>query len=206
MYKLEELPYLYQDLESYIDTHTMGLHYNKHAKNYLNNLNGLLKKNRYDYQYNINELIFRINMFNEEDRENILFNLGGVINHNLYFKSMNKPDKRQLPKGNLLETINETFGGFDEFYDLFKEKALTLKGSGYTFLVINKNKELEIINVKNQDLPILIGYIPLLNIDMWEHAYYINYENNKSEYLDNFKDIIDFTHANNLYENFLKRV
>lgn len=206
MYKLEELPYLYQDLESYIDTHTMGLHYNKHAKNYLNNLNGLLKKNRYDYQYNINELIFRINMFNEEDSENILFNLGGVINHNLYFKSMNKPDKRQLPKGNLLETINETFGGFDEFYDLFKKKALTLKGSGYTFLVINKNKELEIINVKNQDLPILMGYIPLLNIDMWEHAYYINYENNKSEYLDNFKDIIDFTHANNLYENFLKRV
>lgn len=206
MYKLEELPYLYQDLEPFIDTHTIGLHYNKHAKNYLNNLNGLLKKNRCDYRYNLNELVFHINMFPLEDRENILFNLGGVINHNLYFKSMNMNDKRQLPMGNLLEKVNETFGGFDEFYDLFKEKALTLKGSGYTFLVINKNKELEIINVKNQDLPILMGYIPLLNIDMWEHAYYLNYKNNKSEYIDNFKEIIDFTYANNLYENFLKRV
>lgn len=206
MYKLEELPYLYQDLEPFIDTHTIGLHYNKHAKNYLNNLNGLLKKNRYDYQYSLNELVFHINMFNESDRENILFNLGGVINHNLYFKSMNKSNKRQLPMGNLLEKINETFSGFDEFYALFKEKALTLKGSGYTFLVINKNKDLEIINVKNQDLPILMGYIPLLNIDMWEHAYYLNYKNNKSEYIDNFKEIIDFTYANNLYENFLKRV
>lgn len=206
MYKLEELLYLYQDLEPFIDTHTMGLHYNKHAKNYLNNLNGLLKKNRYDYRYNLNELVFHINMFPLEDRENILFNLGGVINHNLYFKSMNKNEKRQLPSNNLLEKINEIFGGFDEFYALFKEKALTLKGSGYTFLVINKNKELEIINVKNQDLPILMGYIPLLNIDMWEHAYYLNYKNNKSEYIDNFKEIIDFTYANNLYENFLKRV
>lgn len=206
MYKLEELLYLYQDLEPFIDTHPIGLHYNKHAKNYLNNLNGLLKKNRYDYRYNLNELVFHINMFNESDRENILFNLGGVINHNLYFKSMNMNDKRQLPMGNLLEKINETFGGFDEFYDLFKSKALALKGSGYTFLVINKNKELEIINVKNQDLPILMGYIPLLNIDMWEHAYYLNYKNNKSEYIDNFKEIIDFTYANNLYENFLKRV
>jgi len=206
MYELEKLLYLYQDLEPFIDTHTMGLHYNKHAKNYLNNLNGLLKKNRYDYRYNINELVFHINIFPLEDRENILFNLGGIINHNLYFKSMDKQEARQLPRGKLLEKINETYGGYDEFYDLFKEKALTLKGSGYTFLVINKDNNIEIINVKNQDLPLLMGYIPLLNMDMWEHAYYLNYKNNKSEYIDNFKDIIDFTYANNLYENFLKRI
>ena len=87
MYKLPKLPYLFQDLEPFIDTHTLGVHYHKHQQNYLNNLNNILKKNNYDYRYNINELIFHINEF-KLDKENLLYNLGGVINHNLYWKSM----------------------------------------------------------------------------------------------------------------------
>ena len=89
MYQLQELPFLYQDLEPYIDTHTIGLHHNKHEMNYLNNLNKLLIKNNFDFKYNINE-------FKKEDQENILFNLGGVLNHNLYWKSIN-PKKKQKP-------------------------------------------------------------------------------------------------------------
>ena len=137
-----------------------------------------MHKNNYDYRYSLEELVFHIDIFPIADRDDILFNLGGIINHNLYFKSMDKQETRQLPRGKLLEKINETYGGYDEFYDLFKEKALTLKGSGYTFLVINKDNNIEIINVKNQDLPLLMGYIPLLNMDMWEHAYYLNYDDN----------------------------
>ncbi len=107
MYKLPILPYSYQDLEPYIDTHTIGIHYHFHAQNYLSNLNKILKENNYDYKYNLTELIYHINEFNEKDRENLLFNLGGVINHNLYWKSMNDSTKVQKPYGNLLLAIEK---------------------------------------------------------------------------------------------------
>lgn len=196
MYQLPSLSYLYQDLEPFIDTHTMGLHYHKHEQTYLNNLNNLLNKNNYDYKYDLNELIYHIEEFSLEDRETILFNLGGVLNHNIYWKSMNK--NNTLPSGELKEQIDKQFGGYDEFWKEIKENALKLKGSGYTFLVMSNN-ELEIINFFNQDSPLLYGYIPLFNIDLWEHAYYINYENDKSKYIDNFKEIADFSYANEIY-------
>lgn len=196
MYQLPSLPYLYQDLEPFIDTHTMGLHYHKHEQAYLNNLNNLLKKNNYDYKYNLNELIYHIEEFSLEDRENILFNLGGVLNHNIYWKSFNK--NNTLPSGELKEQIDKQFGSYDEFWEKIKENALKLKGSGYTFLVMSNN-ELEIINFFNQDSPLLYGYIPLFNIDLWEHAYYINYENDRSKYIDNFKEIADFSYASEIY-------
>ena len=196
MYQLPSLSYLYQDLEPFIDTHTMGLHYHKHEQTYLNNLNNLLNKNNYDYKNDLNELIYHIEEFSLEDRETILFNLGGVLNHNIYWKSMNK--NNTLPSGELKEQIDKQFGGYDEFWKEIKENALKLKGSGYTFLVMSNN-ELEIINFFNQDSPLLYGYIPLFNIDLWEHAYYINYENDRSKYIDNFKEIVDFSYASEIY-------
>lgn len=199
MYKLPRLAYLYQDLEPFIDTHTMALHYHKHMQNYLNNLNDLLNKNYYDYRYSINELIYHIDEFNESDKENILFNLGGVLNHDLYFKSISKNNFK--PTGLLRKKINDTYGSYDNLLDKLEEEALKLKGSGYTFLVCDTNKNLEIINMSNQDTPILYNKVPLLNIDLWEHAYYINYENDKKRYITNFKQIIDFNNANNIYNN-----
>ena len=204
MYQLPSLPYNYQDLEPYIDTHTLGLHYNIHENNYLTKLNTLLKEDNYDFRYNMNELIYHLNEFNDNLREDILYNLGGILNHNLYWQSMNKKDKRKLPFGNLELAINNTFGSFDNFYDKFKEAALKLKGSGYTFLVINNNGNLAIINLSNQRTPLSLGYIPLFTIDMWEHAYYLNYKPDKSKYLDNFKIIADFTNASNIYNSILK--
>ena len=122
------LPYLYQDLEPYFDTHTMGLHYHKHQQTYLNNLNNILKKDDYDYRYNLIELLYHVNEFPREDRENILFNAGGVINHDLYWKSMNS--KSYLPTGKLDIQINKQYGNYDNFWAKIKEVALTLKGSG----------------------------------------------------------------------------
>lgn len=203
MYKLANLPYLYQDLEPYIDTHTMGLHYNKHAKNYLKQLNDLLKKNNYNYNYSLEQLIYHINEFLLEDKiENILFNLGGVLNHILYFMGISKEHKK--PTGNLKIYLDRKYGSFENFYNIFKKKALELKGSGYTFLVLKNNKELDIINTKNQDTPLLFGYVPLFNIDLWEHAYYINYENERNRYLDNFKEISDFTNASRIFNNIIR--
>ena len=198
MYQQQDLPFLYQDLEPYIDTNTVGIHHNKHERNYLNNLNKILIKNNFHFKYNINE-------FPKDDRETILFNLGGVLNHNLYWKSIN-PKKKQKPTLELKNELEKKYNNIDNFFNMFKESALSLKGSGYTFLILNKNDELEIINTKNQDMPQLQGYIPLFVIDMWEHAYYLNYKNEKSDYIDNFLQIADFTFANENYNNIMKKI
>lgn len=203
MYKLIKLPFLLGDLEPYIDIHTVGLHYYKHHKNYLKKLNELLKKNNYDYQYSIEKLVFHLDNFSKDDYDDILFNLGGVLNHNLYWMGI-RPNQSRLesqPTGKLKDALNEKFGCFEKFWNLFKEKALSLKGSGYTVLGIKKDGELEIVNIFNQDIPLLQGIIPLFIIDVWEHAYYLNYENERVRYLDNFLEIADFTYASEVYNN-----
>lgn len=154
-------------------------------------------KNNYNFRYTLNELVFHLNEFNESDREAILFNLGGVINHKIYFKSISP--NREKPNKLLSTLINNFYGDFDNFKEQFKRKALSLKGSGYTYLVLNNNK-LEIVNLKNQDNPYNYNYSPLLCIDMWEHAYYINYNSYKEIYIDNFFEIADFSEANKLFK------
>ena len=203
MYELLKLPYLFQDLEPYIDTHTMGLHYYKHQLGYLNKLNDLLIKSNYDYRYTIEELPLHIMEIPKNIQEDILFNLGGVLNHNLYFNSIS-PKKNGFPNGKLRKKIENQYGSLDNFFAKLKENVMKLKESGYTFLVLRNDGMLEIKNFSNQELPVLFGYIPLFNIDLWEHAYYINYENNKSNYFDNFMLIADFTNANNIYNKLVK--
>ncbi len=205
MYKLPTLPYTYQAFEPYIDTHTMGLHYHKHEQNYLNQLNSLLIKNQYDFRYSLSELLYHINEFAKEDQENILYNLGGVLNHNLYWKSIN-PLQPQRPFGNLKTYVDSKYGSYDKFWQTIKDTAMKLKGSGYTFLVIKENGQLDIINVANQETPLSYGYVPLFNIDMWEHAYYLNYKNDKAQYLDNFGYIADFTNASNIFNDYISNL
>lgn len=203
MYQLPKLPYLYQDLEPFIDTHTMGLHYHKHHQNYLNQLNKVLMANNYDYRYSLNELLYHIDEFPISSRDDILFNLGGVINHNLYFSGISSRCGRK-PIGKLANHIDKTFGSYEQLWKKLKENALRLKGSGYTFLVLNKDGQLGIINFSNQELPLSFGYMPLFNIDMWEHAYYLNYENDKAKYLDNLEKIADFTNASKIFNSIIK--
>ena len=203
MYQLPKLPYLYQDLEPYLTTHAMALHYHKHHQNYLNKVNDILSKINYDKSYTINELTYHINEFPVSIREELLFNLGGVLNHNLYWKSMNS-DHRQEPIGHLKESLEKQFGNFQNFWKVLKTLALSLKGSGYVFLVAKKDRLLDIITTKNQDMPQSLGYIPLFTIDMWEHAYYLTYENDKGKYLDNFEEIADFTYANEVFNRITK--
>ena len=102
--------------------------------------------------------------------------------------------------GKLKNKIDSQYGNFDNFWNQFKEMGLKLKGSGYTFLVLKNDKNLDIINLSNQDMPVLHGYIPLFNIDLWEHVYYLNYLNERGRYIDNFKNIADFTNASLIYD------
>lgn len=196
MYNMFNLKYLYQDLEPYIDTHTMGLHYNKHTKKYLDNLNLILKRNNYNKKVSIEGLINDLDYFNNDERDELLFNLGGVLNHELYFNCMS-PD-RVLPSGKFLEKINNKYKSLENFLNELIKKALKLKGSGYVFVILDKNNDIEIVNKSNQDSPLFDGDIPIFNIDMWEHAYYLNYKNNKEEYLENFLEVADFSYANDM--------
>ena len=197
MYQLSLLPYLFQDLEPFITTHTIALHYLKHQQNYLDNLNKILDKN--NYQYSLEELVFHVNEFPDVDRENLLFNLGGVINHDLYFHGISA--NGGVSVGRLMDKIKYQHGNYDNFWKNIKDVALKLKGSGYTFIVLNSNGNLDIINFSNQDIHLLFGYVPLFNIDRWEHAYYLDCQNDKSKYLDNFKEIADFTNASIIYDS-----
>ncbi|MDD2435387.1 MAG: superoxide dismutase [Bacilli bacterium] len=204
MYKKKELNYSYEALEPFIDTHTMGVHYNKHYLNYLKNLNNILTKYNYQENYSKVELLRHLEIFKEEDIENLLFNLGGVINHELYWDSIS--DKgNNTPIKEIKEVIGSKYGSYDNFKKEFTDAAMTLKGSGYTFLVINPANELEIMSLSNQLTPYLNSYIPIMTIDMWEHAYYLNYQNNKKLYIENFFDIIDFDKINNKYNEYKKQ-
>ena len=165
--------------------------------NYLNKLNELLVKNNYKFNYSIEQLPKHIMEFNLEDRDNILYNLGGVINHNIYFRSISP--NREDAYGVFKDKLIQKYRTYDNFKQRFKEKALSIKGSGYTFLVL-KDNELEIVNLLNQDNPYNHNLIPLIGLDMWEHAYYINYQNKKDIYIDNFFEIVDFSFSNRLFK------
>lgn len=200
MYSPINLPYSVNALEPYIDGETIALHYGKHYMNYLNKLNDLLSK--YNFNFDLNkELIFsNINQFREEDQEDILHNLGGVVNHELYFLNMS-PNGRNIPFGSLKTAIDSKYGNFDNFKEEFIRIANELKGSGYVFLVVTPTGELDIISLYNQDSPYNYGLMPIMAMDVWEHAYYLKHRNEKNNYFEDFFNVVNFSHINNLYED-----
>ena len=197
----EKIKLDYNSLEPFIDDETLDLHYNKHYGKYLDNLNRLLKENNYKFT-SLYDLIENIDKINLNDRGEILFNLGGVINHSLYFYVLSNLGNN-IPSGELGLEINKVYGSYDNFKKEFKKSALNLQGSGYTFLVLDNNK-LKIINTSNQDSPYYYGFIPILALDLWEHSYYLKYKNRKDEYIDAWFNLIDYNKVNKLYIESLK--
>ena len=187
----------YTTLEPYIDNKTLDLHYNAHYKGYTDNLNKYLKKHNYNYEYDPIYLAKNIDILPMEDRDEILFNLGGYLNHSLYFYILT--DKKKSIPTPFIEIINKHFVSFDNFKNEFINMATELKGSGYTFLVLDKNNKLRIINTSNQDTPYYYGFIPIMTIDVWEHAYYLKYYNKRKDYLEEIFNIIDWDKVYNLY-------
>ena len=196
------LPYPYNALEPDIWAEIVDIHYNKHYLNYLNKLNEALNKSDYDYSYSLEEIPKHIEEFPLPNRGDILYNAGGVLNHDLYFKSMNK--NKSNPKGNLLNKINAQYGNFESFRKDFMDRARHLVGSGYTFLVSNDKGDLLIVNMINQETPISYNLIPLFTIDLWEHAYYLEYKNDRDSYIENFWNKANFDYANNKYNEIIE--
>jgi len=197
MYK--QMPLEYESLEPFISNRTLDIHYNKHYLNYLNKLNNALEKAGYKGNLTKEEMVKQIDIFNIKDRGEILYNLGGVLNHELYFKNMSDK-KNNLPVDEIKKAIINQYGSFDEFKKEFIKTSKELVGSGYTFVVINSSKKLDIINLPNQDNPYMFDLVPIMALDLWEHAYYLDYQNNKDEYINNFFSIIDFEKINEIYK------
>ena len=192
----------YKSLEPYIDDRTLDLHYNIHYRNYTDKLNKYLKDINYNYKYSAEYLAKNIDILPMENRDEILFNLGGYLNHSLYFYNLTDK-KKEIPK-ELLDEINKYFGSFSLFKEEFIDMALEVKGSGYTFLVLDKNNKLRIINTSNQDMPYYYGFTPIMTIDVWEHSYYLKYTYDRKKYLDSIFNVIDFDKVYKLYLNSIK--
>lgn len=187
----------YKSLEPYIDDRTLDLHYNAHYRNYTDKLNKYLNDINYDYKDSPEYLAKHIDILPMENRDEILFNLGGYLNHSLYFYNLTNK-KKDIPI-EFLNLINKYFGSFSLFKEEFIDMAMEVKGSGYTFLVMDKNNKLRIINTSNQDTPYYYGFTPIMTIDVWEHAYYLKYTYLRKKYLENIFDIIDFDKVYKLY-------
>ena len=186
---IEKLPYSYSSLQRFIDPKTMNVHYNKHYKGYVDKLNKALEKVK-GADLELEEIIRGISRYNKTVRNNA----GGAFNHALFWKMLTP--KRQKIKGEILEKIIKDFGTYEEFKKQFIEKAKTNFGSGWCWLIISKSGKLKIITTPNQDNPLMNvikdGGYPILGLDLWEHAYYLKYQNKKDEYIDKLFLVINW--------------
>jgi len=198
---LPELGYTYNALEPFIDAKTMEIHHTKHHQAYTDKFNAALEKHEELFDKSAEELLTDLNAVPEDIRTAVKNNGGGYINHN-FFWTILKINNGALPEGLLAEAINRDFGSYEEFKNKFSEAALNQFGSGWAWLVADKNNELSVINLANQDSPLSQGLTPLLNIDVWEHAYYLNYQNKRADYITAFWNIINWEQvAKNLDNN-----
>ncbi len=195
MHKIKPLNYSFDDLSPYLSEETMKRHYRIYT-NYVNKLNELIPDN----EENLEDIIKNIDKFPIQDRDKILYSASAILNHEMYFNNMGV-DKNKLV-GKLKEKIVQQYGSIENFIEEFKKQASYVVGSGYTFLVLN-NDDLEIINTSNQENPYSYGLIPIMALDLWEHAYYLDYFN-RQEYIDNFFSIVNFEQINNNYEKNIK--
>ena len=196
-YQLPKLPYGYDALEPYIDVETMHLHHEKHHNAYVTNLNAAIEKHPELGSKSIEELIADIDALPEDIRTAVRNNGGGHANHTFFWEIM-APKAGGEPVGELKTAIDEAFGSFTDFKAKFKAAATTRFGSGWAWLVV-KDGKLEIISTPNQDSPLMEGLTPILGLDVWEHAYYLNYRNVRPDYVDAFWNVVNWDKVNELY-------
>jgi Fe-Mn family superoxide dismutase len=199
------LPYGYSGLEPYIDMKTMQLHHDRHLQTYIDNLNAAIRDNPQLTDKTLEELILMASSGEvaEPTRTEIIHNAGGVYNHFFYFNEL-KPNTGDIVLGRSARLTNEMgryFGGYDGFKQKLKTVALGVFGSGYAWLTKNRNGELQIVSTANQTTPLPIGVTPLLNIDVWEHAYYLKNYNDRAAYFENWWKVIDWAELSRKLEN-----
>ena len=189
MYKLDDLKYPYDALEPVIDKQTMELHHGKHHQAYVNNLNNAIEGLDLKAQ-TIEALLKDLDQIPQEKRQAVIKNGGGHYNHTMFWESMT-PGGAKEPEGELKKAIDDTFGGFDKMKELFEKAGAGQFGSGWAWLVLDGGK-LSVTSTANQDAPISKGQIPLLGNDVWEHAYYLKYQNRRPEYLKAWWDVVNW--------------
>lgn len=193
-FQLPDLPYDYDALEPHIDERTMRIHHGKHHNGYVNKVNAALEGHEFA-DLPIEEVLKRINEVPEDIRQKVINTGGGHANHSLFWKIMS-PDGGGEPSGEIADAIKGTFGGFDKFKDLFSQTALGRFGSGWAWLVVKADNSLEVLSTPNQDSPLMNGLTPIFGIDVWEHAYYLKYQNRRPDYVEAFWNVVNWDQVN----------
>ncbi|WP_024344279.1 superoxide dismutase SodA [Streptococcus equinus] len=194
---LPELPYAYDALEPYIDAETMTLHHDKHHATYVANANAALEKHP-ELGDDLEVILADVDKIPADIRQAVINNGGGALNHSLFWEFLS-PEKQE-PTADVLAAIETAFGSFDNFKAEFTKAATTRFGSGWAWLVVNKEGKLEVTSTANQDNPISEGKKPILALDVWEHAYYLKYRNVRPDYIKAFFDIINWSKVAELYQ------
>lgn len=190
-FELPPLPYDYSALEPHIDAQTMQLHHDKHHQAYVNNLNTALQGLSQFNNVSVEDLMRRINEVPENVRTAVRNNGGGHVNHSMFWEIM-KPNGGGEPTGALADAINSTFGSFDQFKTTFNDNGAKRFGSGWTWLVADQSGKLQAISTANQDSPFMDGMFPVMGNDVWEHAYYLKYQNRRPDYLSAWWNVVNW--------------
>lgn len=197
-YTLPALPYAYDALEPHIDAKTMEIHHSKHHQTYITNTNDALQEAGLDFPP-IEELVANLEKLPENIRQFIQNNGGGHVNHSLFWLVMS-PEGGGTPSGDLASAIDADLGGFEAFKEAFTKAAISRFGSGWAWLSVTPDKKLIVESTGNQDSPLMHGNTPILGLDVWEHAYYLKYQNRRPEYIGAFFNVVNWPEVIRRYE------
>ncbi len=199
MFTLPKLQYEFNALQPYIDAQTMEIHYSKHHQAYTNNLNTALEGQDDLLALTIEEILSDLEAIPGSIRQAVINNGGGFYNHNLFWANLS-PNGGDEPTGVLKEEIISKFESFDAFKLAFAEAATKRFGSGWAWLVVDENGELAITSTANQDSPLSVGQTPILGLDVWEHAYYLHYQNRRPDYITAFWNVVNWAEVEKRYD------
>lgn len=202
-HQLPALPYANNALEPHIDEMTMMIHHDRHHNTYVTNLNAALEGHADLQSKSVEDLIADLNSVPESIRTAVRNNGGGHANHSLFWETIG-PNGGGTPSGKLADAINNELGGFDKFKEDFAKAATTRFGSGWAFLAVTKDGKLKVYSLPNQDSPIMEGETPILGLDVWEHAYYLKYQNKRPDYIAAFWNVVNWNEVGKRYEAAVK--
>lgn len=202
-HEIGKLPYSYDALEPYIDAKTMEIHFTKHHQAYVTNLNAALDKHPDLHKKSVEELLKDLNKVPEDIRTAVRNHGGGHANHGMFWKLM-APNAGGEPQGEVADAIKQAFGGFDKFKDSLTNAGMTRFGSGWAWLVLDKGK-LAVMSTANQDNPMSEGKMPVLGVDVWEHAYYLKHMSNRGAYLKDWWNVVNWKQVGDNYREAMKK-
>lgn len=203
-FTLPDLPYPYNALEPHIDERTMRIHHGKHHAAYVDNLNKALSGHKELAGSSVEKLLAEIEEVPEDIRQTVVNNGGGHANHSFFWEIMLPAQRTSSPEGDLKDALNKHFGSFDKFKEQFNERAMTVFGSGWAFLMVTSNDSLKVKRHSFQNSPLMHGNVPILGLDVWEHAYYLKYQNRRADYIKAWWNVVNWKEVSRRFEEAFK--